>query len=54
MTPTTDPTALASGGFDQVQSFVTGTAGPALFGIAIVALIIGVGIKYLKKFRANS
>jgi len=40
---------IVSGQFDTLQSTLTGTLIPALFGLVILGVVIGLAIKYLRK-----
>jgi type IV secretory pathway VirB2 component (pilin) len=38
----------------NLESMVTGTLGPALLTLAVVGVVIGLGIKYLRKGRSSA
>lgn len=43
--------STTSGAFDDVEAFITGTALPALLGLAVVVTIGMVGYRWIKKAR---
>ncbi len=48
-----DATAV-TGAFGDIQSFVTGTVAPLLFGLALAAIAITLGLKYVRKGARQS
>ncbi len=51
----TDPTGGSfTTGIGDIKTFLTGTVAPALFGLAVVALGIAVGLRVLAKARNHA
>ena len=54
MLPTVIDTTAFDNAVTDVTGFITGTAGPALFGIALAAIVIMVGVRWLRKSSSQS